>query len=188
MIYVALIVNVSCAEYVPVAKLTSLLSVKSIETEFGSDPLHDPPPPVQALAGIVKTEVCDAVLTVCVPEHPVPSVAPEHVYFSVLDPTDGPPDGEKSEVACTVIAPLPAGVVLTRKLTGKDPVNETKVVLASVSERLAGTDTLPIGESFAVSVWVAVAVTAKAGIATSKMPAATSCPTNRTLIVLFLSH
>ncbi len=147
-----LMVNVSCAEYVPVAKPGLSVSERLMKTEFGSAPLQDPPPPVQALAGMVKTEVCDEVLTVCVPEQLVPRVAPEHVYWSALEPIEGPPAGEKSEVACTVIAPFPPGVVRARKLTGRDPENDTKVVPTWVIEKLDGTDTLPIGEIWAVSV------------------------------------
>src|SRR5712692_2536595 len=112
--HVALIVKVSAAEKVPVLNCGSLLKEKFTETELGSVALQAPPPPVQALAGTLSTCVCAVLLTVCVPEHTVPNDAPLHVYVSAPEETDGPPAGENSAVACTVMVPPPVGVVRMR--------------------------------------------------------------------------
>jgi hypothetical protein len=49
------------------------------DTELGFAVLHGVPPPVQADTGKVMTPVAEEVETVCVAEHAVPNVAPEHV-------------------------------------------------------------------------------------------------------------
>ena len=97
--YVALIVNVSEAAKLLVVNWGSLAKTKLTGTELGSGALHAPPPPVHTPAGMVSTGVCSVVLTVCVPEQEVPSDAPPQVYVSAPVETDGPPGGEKSEVA-----------------------------------------------------------------------------------------
>jgi len=78
---------------------------------FGFAELHAPPPPVHAPAGSDKTGAELVVLTAWVPEHPVPNVGAPQVYVRFAAATDGPPEGEKSALAWTVMDPLPVEVV-----------------------------------------------------------------------------
>ena len=73
----ALIVNMSVAEYVPVLNAGLFDSVNVLCTVFGSTEPHDTP--VQRPAPIVTTLVCDAVEAVCIPEQAAPRVAALHV-------------------------------------------------------------------------------------------------------------
>jgi hypothetical protein len=105
-------VNVSVAEYDPVLTAGLFTSAKLVCTVFGFTELHDPPPPVQALAPTVTRLVCEVVEAVCVPEHAEPSVAELQVYVSCPPAIDGPPTGLKSAVALTVREPLPVEAVV----------------------------------------------------------------------------
>ena len=85
-----------------------------MDVELGSVALQDPPPPVQADVGSVKTEVAELVLTVRVPLHFVPKLALPQVYESAPDTMVGPPVGENSPPAFAVMLPPPLDVVRAR--------------------------------------------------------------------------
>jgi hypothetical protein len=88
--------------------------MKLICAEFGSVEVHEPPPPVQAEGGRVTTVIALALPIDGDPEHPAPSVTPPQVNVSEPASSDGPPLGEKSAAAWTVIDPPPDALVIAR--------------------------------------------------------------------------
>ena len=106
--------KVKVTEYpVPAMYWGSFVRVKLMVTVLGLAVLQSEPPPVHTAAGSVTTLVAEAVLTVCVPEQFVPSVAPLHVYLSAPLARAGPPVGVKSPLkAWRVMAPVPVVTVV----------------------------------------------------------------------------
>ena len=113
-------VQVRVVEYEPVLYFGSSVRENVTLVEFGSAVLHGAPPPVHVEAPTETTRLAVPVFTVCVPEQGVPRVALLHVNvnwspaLSGLE-IEGPPEGVKSLLALTVMAPWPLPcVVLAR--------------------------------------------------------------------------